>query len=330
MKKILFIITFLSISILNAFSLKDKLVNGAPGDYVVTEQGGTSSVLLIRALTSTHLIIEEIDIPSLGRKASDSNWKEWVAQEAPGHTAWISYTIDLKNNQLQECYSYSQGVWLPSNDPQHFLPRLLSLSLQKTSQEQRKRIGPPPQQGEEDRRSIWNPSVIVEGQKLDKAAITAWKTRWPSDGSLISNCEIELYFSSQAFPVWIEVKSPHYKASLRAIDSGHAMSSPKPIVFQESPLVLGPGIWKKGQIELLVRCPTYYTALKVLAVDLTDSSHPLVELGQSSQLETSQSTLQISEKTLEHNLVKGHQYRWVLVPVAFPSMVIYSDQVFQW
>ncbi|MGH2612978.1 MAG: hypothetical protein ACRDFB_08015, partial [Rhabdochlamydiaceae bacterium] len=221
-------------------------------------------------------------------------------------------------------------VWLPPQDTQHFLPKLLSLSLQKTPQEHRKRIGPPPESGEEDRRSIWNPSVVVEGQKLDKAAITAWKAKWPKDGSIISDCEIELYFSSQPFPIWIEVKSPHYKVSLRTVDSGHIMSSPKPLVFQQSPLILGPAIWKKEQMELLIQCPTYYSALKVYAIDLTETRHPLIELVQSAPLETGQSILQISEKTLDQNLVKGHHYRWILVPVPFPSMVIYSDQVFQW
>lgn len=330
MKRIIFIITVLSISIINAFSLKDKIINGTPGDYVVTEQGGTSSVLIIRSLTPTHLILEEVDVPSLSRKSSDVTWKEWVAEEAPGHTAWITYVIDLQTGELQECYSHSQGAWLPTKDAQHFLPRLLSLSLQKTSQEQRKRIGVPPESGEEDRRSIWNPSVIVEGQKLDKAVITAWKTKWPKDGSLISDCEIELYFSSQAFPVWIEVKSPHYKASLRAVDSGHAMRSPRPLVFQQMPLLLGPGVFKKDQMELLVSCPTYYSSLKVYAIDLTDTKHPMIELTEGTPLQSSQLTIHVPATTLDQNLVKGHQYRWVLVPTAFPSIVIYSEQVFQW
>jgi hypothetical protein len=330
MRKLLFIFLFLTTSIVNAFSLKDKITNGNTGDYVVTEQGGTSSVLIIRSLNSTHLILEEIDVPTLIRKSADKNWKEWVAQEAPGHTAWITYIIDVKTNQLQECYSHSQGIWLPTKDADHFLPRLLTLPLQKTSQEQRKRIGPPPVSGEEDRRSIWNPSVIIEGKKLDKAAITAWNTKWPSDGSLISNCEIELYFSSLAFPVWIEVRSPHYKASLRAIDAGHGMLSPRPLVFQQSPLILGSSELKKDHMELLVQCPTYYNALKVYAVDLTDPSHPLVELTQTAPLEESQMILKVPEKALAHNLVKGHQYRWVLIPVGFPSMVVYSDQIFQW
>ncbi len=231
MRKFLFIITILSISFLNAFSLKDKIINGTAGDYVVTEQGGTSSVLLIRELTPTHLLMEEIDVPTFSRKSSSLSWKDWIANGAPGHTAWIAYKINLSQNKLEECYSYSLMAYLATNDPYHFLPRLLSLSLQKTAPDQRKRIGPPPAAGEEDRRSIWYPTVVVEGEKLEKASITAWKTKWPSDGTLIADCEIELYFSSAPFPVWIEVRSPHYKASLRAIDSGHSMKSPQPSIF---------------------------------------------------------------------------------------------------
>jgi hypothetical protein len=310
--------------------LKDKIINGKPGDYVVTEQGNISSVLIIRSLTPNHLIIEEIDVPTADRKASEGSWKEWISHDAPGHTAWTSYIIDLKTNDLQECYSYSQGAWLPTKDPAHFLPRLLTLSLEKTPELQRKRIGPPPESGEIDRRSIWNPSVVIEGQKVDKPVITAWKTKWPTDGSMISECEIEIYFSSIAFPVWIEVRSPHYKGSLRAVDSGQGMLSPRPLVFQQSPLLLGPGLWKKVSIELLVHCPTYYSSLKVMAIDMSQENHPLIEVYQSPPLESSQSTFKISEKSLNQKLVKGHKYRWVLIPTAHPDLVIYSDQIFEW
>ncbi len=330
MKRLLLIIAIFSVSFINAFSLKDKIINGKNGDYVVTEQGGTSSVLIIRSLSSTHLILEEIDVPSLNRKPSEGSWKEWVAQDAPGHTAWTLYIVDLKTNKLQECYSHTDGVWLSTQDPQHFLPRLLTLSLQKTAQEERKRIGPPPGSGDEDRRSIWNPAVVIDGQKLDKPVITAWNTRWPQDGSIIAGCEIELYFSSAAFPVWIEVRSPHYKASLRAIDSGTGINSPRPIVFQQSPLILGSSALKENHMELFLHCPTYYNSLKVYAVDLSDPRRPLIKLSQVDTVEKDQTTLQIPQQILQSNLIKGHRYRWVVIPAPFRSMVIYSDQIFEW
>ena len=230
MQKLLFIIFILLFSLTEGFSLKDKITGGKVGDYVVTEQGGTASVLLIRSLTGAHLILEEIAVPTLLYSASDGSWKAWVAKGAPGHTVWVTYLIDLKTNQLRACYSYSEGAWLSTQDPYHFLPRLLSLPLQQTPQQKRKRVGPPPSDGEEDRRSIWSPPVVIEGQKGDKSAITAWNTKWPEDTSLISECEIEVYFSSPTFPIWIEVRHPHYKASLRAIDAGERMISPKPII----------------------------------------------------------------------------------------------------
>ena len=80
----------------------------------------------------------------------------------------------------------------------------------------------------------------------------------------------------------------------------------------------------------MVHCPTYFSGYKIFASDQTDEKHPLIELAQSAPLTSSESILKISEKTLDENLIKGHEYRWVLVPVAFPSLVVYSEQVFQW
>jgi len=236
MRPVFLLITIFYISFINAFSLKDKLIKGNPGDYVVTEQVGTSSVLLIRTVTPTYMILEEIDTPATSKKPDGCSWKEWIADGAPGHIAWTTYLIDLQTEELKECYSRSpetlRPIWLPINDPYHFLPRLLSLPLNKTAHENLKRIGPSPSPGELDHRAIWSPSLVVEGKKIDKPSMTAWQTRWPHDDSLLSECAIELYFSSLPFPVWIEVRSPHYKVSLRAIDSGHGMVSPYPILLR--------------------------------------------------------------------------------------------------
>ena len=235
MKRFVLLFTILLTTALNAFSLKDKIVKGSPGDYVVTEQMGTYTILLIRSLSDRHLLLEEIDAPKLNLDPAPLSWKEWISQGAPGHTAWISYLIDLEKNKLLESYSYSRGAFLYVEDPNHFLARLMTLSLEKTPPDKRKRIGPPPN-GEEDHRALWMPTVTFEGKKMEKPSITVWTARWPSDNSIIANCEIELYFSGFAFPYWIEIKSPHYKASIRSLDSGRGMTSPKSLssIFSES------------------------------------------------------------------------------------------------
>ena len=329
MRRAVLILSILITTLLNAFSLKDKIIKGNPGDYVVTEQMGTYTILLIRSLSDKHLLLEEIDAPTLNHEPQTSSWKEWISQEAPGHTAWVSYLIDLEKNKLLESYSHSRNAWLYAEDPNNFLSRLMTLSLEKTPLDKRKRIGPAPL-GEEDHRALWMPTVTFEGKKMEKSSITVWTTRWPSDNSIIAGCEIEVYFSGFAFPYWIEIKSPHYRAAIRTIDSGQGMTSPKPIVFQQSPFFIGSHHWNKGALEFHIHCPTYYASLRVLAMDLSVDSHPMIEITEASPQTGADVTLQIPEKTLETKLQKGHHYRWVLISTQYPGVVIYSDALFKW
>jgi hypothetical protein len=229
--KALFLVWIIALtSFLNGFSLKDKMVKGAPGEFVVTQQGGTYTVLLIRSLSEEAMVLEEIDAPTVNLEVDKVVWKSWVAAGAPGHTAWISYVIDLKQDKLLKGYSHTREAWLYIDDPNHFLTKLLSLPLEKTPQSQRKKIGPPPPAEEADNRSLWMPSVIFEGKKIAKSEVSAWRCRWPADSSVIAGCEVEIYFSQFTFPYWIEIRSPHYKASIKTVDSGKEMVSPKSLL----------------------------------------------------------------------------------------------------
>jgi hypothetical protein len=329
MKRIVLIISILLTTFLNAFSLKDKLVKGNPGDYVVTEQMGTYTILVIRSISDHHILLEEIDAPKLNLDPAPSSWKEWISNEAPGHTAWVSYLIDLEKNKLLESYSHSRSAWLYAEDPNNFLSRLMTLSLEKTPADKRKRIGPPPND-DEDHRALWLPSVIFEGKKMEKTSITSWTTKWPSDNSIIAGCEIELYFSGFAFPYWIEIKSPHYKAAIRSIDSGREMQSPKAVVFQQSPFFIGSHHLNKGSVEFHIHCPPYHSKLRLMAMDLSLESHPMIEIGHATPKNGSDVTLKVPEKTLENKLQKGHHYKWVLISTEYPEVVIFSDALFQW
>lgn len=329
MKRVILIVSILLTTFLNAFSLKDKIVKGNSGDYVVTEQMGTYTILVIRFLSANHLLLEEIDVPKLNLEPAPSSWKDWIAKEAPGHTAWVSYLIDLEKNKLLEIYSHSRSAWLYAEDPNNFLPRLMTLSLEKTPTDKRKRIGPPPND-DEDHRALWLPSVTFEGKKMEKPPITAWTTKWPSDNSIIAGCEIELYFSGFAFPYWIEIKSPHYKAAIRTIDTGRAMRSPKAVVFQQSPFFIGNHQMNQGALEFHIHCPPYHSKLRLMAIDLTAPSHPMIEISQAVPKNGSAVTLQVPEKNLVDKLQKGHHYRWALISADYPDVVVYSDALFHW
>lgn len=86
----------------------------------------------------------------------------------------------------------------------------------------------------------------------------------------------------------------------------------------------------KGSLEFHIHCPTYYSNLRVLAMDLSIDSHPMVEITQAIPNSGADVTLQIPEKTLAAKLQKGHHYRWVLVSTEYPGVVIYSDALFHW
>ncbi|MFS8563691.1 MAG: hypothetical protein LVR00_04980 [Rhabdochlamydiaceae bacterium] len=135
---ILIFLTF-AISLVNGFTLKEKLINGKPGDYVVTLQGKMYTVLLIREISQDAITIEEISVPAEDMKDSKNSWKTWIEKKAPGNTSWSAYTINFDTNNLVEGYSYSKGTWLYTEDPHNFLANLLSLSLKKTPEDKRKK-----------------------------------------------------------------------------------------------------------------------------------------------------------------------------------------------
>jgi hypothetical protein len=218
-----------AISLSAEIRLKDKVKEGKPGDYIVAEQGSHQSLLLLRAIEGNKVLFEEITIPSDERKKSSLAWDEWLKNKAPGHTSWIAYEIDLEKDLLLECYSFSRQGWLLEQN--HFFTQLLSLDLEKGRDAERKKIGPPPLDGEIDRRSFWIPAKIVQGKKYRSPRFEFFVGKWPQDSSDLSGCAIETYFDlenpSFPFPYWIDIKSSHYTMRISIIDSGRDLISPQ-------------------------------------------------------------------------------------------------------
>lgn len=210
---------------------KSQLAKGKSGDFIVTSQFDLYTVLLLRFISDKTAIIEEISIPetnlsSLTKNPETFGWKKWVENKAPGNTSWTSYELDLHTNRLKSCFSYTLRAYLPNEDSSYFLSKLLALPLKKTPPDKRKKIGPPPKDNEPDHRKLWLPTVFIEGKKVATPVITPYTGKWPADDSPLAGCEIEVYFGDFPLPYWIEVKSPHYKASVRTLNSGHLLHSP--------------------------------------------------------------------------------------------------------
>ncbi len=309
----------------------ERFEKASPGDYIVTVQEGNYSLLLIRSLTEEQLLLEEISIPKQLLDIKHVQWQQWLNKKAPGHTSWTLYEIHRRTGQLLECYSFSKKGWLYINDAEQFLSKLLFLPMEKVRGQERKRIGPPPADGESDHRPLWNPPVTIAGKKLGRPELNVFKTRWPKDDSILSLCSIELYFHEHPFPYWLEIKSPHYSFKMRTIDSGHGLQSPIPGEMpHRSPQILGTSIKSKKEWKLPILAPSYYQEFKLYARDITE--HTLAAIPLQTNLSSPEGDVQhllIPAAELKMKLLPSHRYRWILVPSKATDIAIESEELFQ-
>jgi len=201
--------------------LRDNLKRAQPGDYIVTAQGKMFTILLIRDRTPSHLVIEEISIPT---SAAPGNWRYWIEHDAPSHTAWVMYTLDLDNTQIHDYYSFTKNSYYDLAPAENILSTLLNLRLTKVPPDQLKKVGPVPIG--QDLRRPWQPKMMVNGSVIKNVAFAAWRTQWPQDSSDLSGKEIEVYVPEENdkypsyFPYWLQVSGMSGNAQVRIVDSG--------------------------------------------------------------------------------------------------------------
>jgi len=216
----------------NPLMLKDNLRLAEPGDYLVLSCGKTLTLMHIYGKTPQVMTIEEIAIPER-KQQKTGNWKDWVAQYAPGNSSWVMYEIDLNTGQMGHYYSFTKQNWFQIPDSDNFISKLLNLKLTKIPDRMRKKVGSNRSSGPE-MRPLWHPRMIVEGKPVEGVEFDAWKTDWPRDGSDLSNKTIEVYLPSANqgypayFPYWLQINGVAGKAKIRIIDSGKNLHSPMP------------------------------------------------------------------------------------------------------
>ncbi len=228
MTRFLLIFTFLLTNHLTALSLKDKLLDGKVGDYIITEQSRFCSLIRIHTLSPPKLVIEEISFPE---SALSKNTADWVESGAKGHTSWSLIEINLSNAALERCYSFTKSSWLVPSSDESFLLKILDLPLYPIQEGERRRIGPAPREGV-DTRKIWNPPLYLDGKKVSSPQFSPFRLNYPKDGSLLSGKHIELFFhnsdSNFPFPYWGQITDESEAAlKFRVVDSGRNLSSPK-------------------------------------------------------------------------------------------------------
>ncbi len=308
-----------------------QLSKASPGDFVVTHQSGNYSLLVVRSLEKGRLILEEITVPERKVRLNKINWSDWVHNQAPGHTSWIMFEIDLANASLLEGYHLTKRGWLYLQEDDHLLVKLLQLSAERLSSEERKRIGPAPRFGEPDFRPLWSPSIVFEGTKR-KDPTEAWRAQWPNDKSQLSGSRIDAYFNTALpdfpFPFWLEIYGGHYTEKIRVVQAGKNLHSPAP-ALPRRPIVFLQAI-ENNQEQLTMRlgCPRYYTDLKVFAINTAGPLQAGIPVPFSLKREGEEVSLTLDKKGLSHRLTSQHRYRFAITADGLAESYAESQDTF--
>jgi hypothetical protein len=317
-----------------ASPLKERIGKAKSGDYIVAEAGKMVTLLSIRQVSDHSIVLEEISVPSQNLKKRPSSWAEWIRAKAPGHTSWSMVEIDTQGGQIIECYSFSKGAWIQLGSQESLFATLLQLPLQPLSLESRKKIGPPPPDGEKDLRKVWEPPLIFEGVKQGQVHFDAFQTVWPKDGSELSGKAILIYLDRNLgfpFPFWISVETTHALATFRVIDAGKNLPSPYRNLPRRIPQFVGQPQKTKEGLRLSLKSPKYYRDFELFAVDVTTRekqiypiSHSLV-LGEDEFLH-----IEIDEEHLRKVLEPDHRYTWLIVPQGHTESYTETLKPFLW
>ncbi len=222
-------------------TLLDEFSKAKEGDFAVFEQQKQITLFRIAKKTDKEMTIEEVTATA---KPADLNWQAWLTKGAPTHTSWTLSRFDLTTGTIESIYSYGTNEWIQTDSTGNatftFLPTLFTLPLVAVAENDRKRIGPPPESDEHDRRKLWVPKAIFQG-KAHLVPFYVFRVEWPKDVTELSGKAIYLYIpyskENQSgkfenndclnyFPYWVEVVGKISKVKLRVIDSGKNLTSP--------------------------------------------------------------------------------------------------------
>jgi hypothetical protein len=332
-KWLLVICLFTTPLICGEYPLLKRLEKAKVGDFLVFEANKNITLLAIRSLTDQSLVLEEISAPS--SKVKVGNWASWIQAKAPGHTSWSMIEIDLVNQRILECYSFDRTMWIPQSPKDSFLATLLHLKVTQVDTSNRRKIGPPPQEGEADHRKVWNPPLYIDGKRVENISSDAYTASWPKDGSELAGKDVCIYFDHEgkvALPCWIQIDTGQVTGSLRAIDSGHRLpTSAHRTMPRRIPEFIGAATKTKKGLRLSIKSPKYYKQFELFAVDVTTKdkqihliSHSLAE-GQGDVL-----TLDIDSRELHQILTPNHKYTWLVVPKGYSASYSELPKPFVW
>lgn len=333
-KWILTLLALASFLLCTGFSLRERIKTAKPGDYIVTEANKMITVLTIRSINSNIMVLEEISAPVQNLKKRPKSWTQWVKDRAPGHTSWSMVEIDLGTSQLIECYSFSRSAWMHLSQKESLFATLLDLPMEPVDQDRRRKIGPPPMDGEPDFRKVWNPPLVYQGKKIQGAAFDVYETTWPEDETELSGEDVCLYFDKAKhfpLPFWIQVDTTHATAAMRTIDSGKNMPVVYRTIPRRIPEFVGLPMKTESGLKLNLKSPKYYKEFELFAIDVTTQKKQIFPITHSLvDGEDEWKTVEIDFEELGATLEPEHSYTWLIVPVGHSESYTETQKPFVW
>jgi hypothetical protein len=300
------------------FELKERLEKAKNGDYIVFEANKMITLLAIRSVTPSSIVLEEISMPTQNLKKKPSSWSEWIQSKAPGHSSWTMVEIDPRTGQVLECYSFSKSCWMQMNAKDSLLSTLLNLPLKTIPQDKQRKIGPMPNADEPDFRKVWAPPLTYEGNKIENALFDVFETVWPKDNSEIAGKPVALYFDQGGrfpLPFWIQVETNHVSATLRAIDSGRNLPNPHRTIPRRVPVFMGLPQKTENGLKFSLKSPKYYQKFELFAIDVTTNEKQIFSIAhQVTAGEGELIYLEVQAEELQEIFEPNHKYTWLLVP----------------
>lgn len=217
MKSQLFFLNIFLLLFLPLFGESPHLSILQEGSLVIYELPQSIVAVQVKKRASSEVLIEVTTATKdVVARENFSSWMAWCKAGMPSASSSEELALSLERGTLSQ-RGTSHIAWLYT---------LLTLDMTEVPLEERKKAGPPPMQGEQDLRRVWQPKVIVDGQKKNTESI-AYKVIWPDDGSSFAKREMILYFpvtdeAVKGFPYWIESPSSSYKAFV--VDSTQSFS----------------------------------------------------------------------------------------------------------
>ena len=321
-----------------SLQLREQLRSATAGDFIVTSQNKAYTLLHVFSIQQNRLVIEEITVPEYQRDVRNQSWREWIGKGAPKHTAWVMYEINLQEGEIQEYFNFTKNGWMDVSGDQSFLSQLLNLELERVPDAERRRQGAPQMGQKQEIRRLWQPRLVLNGQRVKGVTFAAWRAEWPKDGSDLSGKRILLYLPETEgnypsfFPYWLEVESTVVRAHLQLVDSGQELTSPQHPLPRRPLEVLSAAEQTSSGLQFRVKSRPYYQEFMIEAWNESDFGSEPIKLAVQSVNSGPDNvvTLEVPNHALRGKLVSGQSYLFTIVPVEYESAFTRTREPFRW